>query len=194
MFVESDRLELKEVINADFKKEIIAFANTDGGEIYVGVSKKGGVVGVENPKKEMERISSMIRDGIRPDLTTCSSVNMLSVEGKTVIKICVLRGERRPYHLSDKGLKPNGVYIRHGVVSAPASEEAIRQMIRECDGITFDKARSMNQDLTFEYANRYFNARNIAFANENKRSLGLIDDCGYYTNASLLLSGTRIEQ
>ena len=35
-FSESSRLELKEIINNDFKKEIIAFANTDGGEIYVG--------------------------------------------------------------------------------------------------------------------------------------------------------------
>lgn len=33
-FVESSRLELKEVVNGEFKKEIIAFANTDGGEIY----------------------------------------------------------------------------------------------------------------------------------------------------------------
>ena len=34
-FSESSRLKLKEIINNDFKKEIIAFANTDGGEIYV---------------------------------------------------------------------------------------------------------------------------------------------------------------
>ena len=36
-YKESSVLELKEQINADFKKEIIAFANTDGGEILVGV-------------------------------------------------------------------------------------------------------------------------------------------------------------
>ena len=37
-FIESDCLELKEVINNDFKKEIIAFANTNGGEIYIYIN------------------------------------------------------------------------------------------------------------------------------------------------------------
>ena len=40
-YKESSVLELKEQINADFKKEIIAFANTDGGEILVGVARDG---------------------------------------------------------------------------------------------------------------------------------------------------------
>ena len=44
-YEESPVLELKEQINADFKKEIIAFANTDGGEILVGVARDGSVVG-----------------------------------------------------------------------------------------------------------------------------------------------------
>ena len=39
IFHESSHLELKEQINADFKKEIIAFANTDGGLILLGVNE-----------------------------------------------------------------------------------------------------------------------------------------------------------
>ncbi len=45
-YEESPVLELKEQINADFKKEIIAFANTDGGEILVGVARDGSVTGI----------------------------------------------------------------------------------------------------------------------------------------------------
>ena len=66
-YEESAVLELKEQVNADFKKEIIAFANTDGGEIFVGVAKDGSITGVENAEAEMERIGNMIRDGIKPD-------------------------------------------------------------------------------------------------------------------------------
>ena len=65
-YEESAVLELKEQVNADFKKEIIAFANTDGGEIFVGVAKDGSITGVENAEAEMERIGNMIRDGIKP--------------------------------------------------------------------------------------------------------------------------------
>ena len=46
-FTESSQLELKEIINTDFKKEIIAFANSEGGEIYVGVSRDGEIIGIE---------------------------------------------------------------------------------------------------------------------------------------------------
>lgn len=187
-FVESSHLELKEIINADFKKEIIAFANTNGGEIYVGVAKNGDIVGVENTEKEMERISSMIHDGIQPDLIPFTSIETVSIEGKKLIHVNVSRGGKIPYHLTDKGLKPSGVYIRHGVASIPASEEMIREMIRQSDGITFDKARTMNQELTFQYAEKYFSKRDIAFQTENKRTLGLIDTDGYYTNVALLLS------
>ena len=70
-YEESSIIELKEQINADFKKEIIAFANTEGGEIYIGVARDGRLVGVENAEGEMEKIGNMIRDGIKPDLTAC---------------------------------------------------------------------------------------------------------------------------
>ncbi len=187
-FVETNRLELKEILNADFKKEIIAFANTDGGEIYVGVAKDGTIIGVENSEKEMERISSMIHDGIHPDLIPFTTVEPISVEEKILIRVSVSRGGRPPYHLSDKGLKPSGVYVRHGVTSVPASEETIRDMIRQSDGLTFDRARCINQELTFQYAKMYFKERNVPFEPQNQRILGLVDADGYYTNAALLLS------
>lgn len=64
----------------------------------------------------------------------------------------------------------------------------IRDMIRQSDGITYDKVRSMNQELTFHYAEEYFANRKVAFQTEHMRTLGLIDADGYYTNAALLLS------
>lgn len=187
-FSESSRLELKEIINNDFKKEIIAFANTDGGEIYVGVAKDGTVVGVENSERDMERISSMIHDGIHPDLIPFTTIETIKIDSKQLIHVTVSRGGRPPYHLTDKGLKPSGVYVRHGVVSVPASEEMIRDMIRQSDGLTYDRVRSMNQDLTFQFAEYYFKEKKVSFTEENKRTLGLTDSDGYYTNTALLLS------
>ena len=95
-FSESSRLELKEIINNDFKKEIIAFANTDGGEIYVGVAKDGTVVGVENSERDMERISSMIHDGIHPDLIPFTTIETIKIDAKQLIHVTVSRGGRPP--------------------------------------------------------------------------------------------------
>jgi ATP-dependent DNA helicase RecG len=61
-------------------------------------------------------------------------------------------------------------------------------MIRESDSIEFDKTRSMNQDLTFIYAEEYFNSNNVSFSDSNKRTLGLIDSDGYYSNTALIIS------
>ena len=187
-YIESEHLELKEIVNADFKKEIVAFANTSGGEIIVGVTKAGVPVGVANIEAEMERISSMIRDGIKPDLTSYTTIVRIVDDGVPLIKMTVSRGERRPYHLTDKGLKPSGVYVRHGVSSVPASDDMIRQMLRESDGTTYDRARSINQELTFTYAEAYFQKCGVSFTANNKRTLKLITPDGYYTNAAMLLS------
>lgn len=187
-YEESPVLELKEQINADFKKEIIAFANTDGGEIYVGVARDGSITGVENAEAEMEKISNTIRDGIKPDLTAYTSIERIEEAGKALIRVSISRGLKRPYHLTDKGLKPTGVFVRHGVSSVPAADEAIRQMLKESDGTAFDKARSINQELTFVYAEKIFQERQVAFDEARKRTLELLDADGYYTNAALLLS------
>lgn len=187
-YVESPQLELKEQINAEFKKEIIAFANTDGGEIYVGIARDGSITGIADPESEMEKIGNMIQDGIKPDLTAYTSVERVEDDGKNLIRVSVSRGLKRPYHLTDKGLKPTGVFVRHGVSSVPATDEAIRQMLRESDGTTFDKMRSINQELTFDYAEKTFQTSQVAFDAVHKRTLGLIDVDGYYTNAALLLS------
>ena len=187
-YVEDSHTELKEIVNAEFKKEVVAFANTDGGDIYVGVSSDGRPVGVADAPREMERISCMIRDGVKPDLTRYSSVESFLDGNAEIIKVSVSRGPKSPYHLTDRGLKPGGVYVRHGVASIPVNDDAIRQMLRESDGVVFDKSRSPIQELTFDYADKYFAERGVSFGPSNKRTLNLMDSDGYFTNAALLLS------
>ena len=187
-YEESIKVELKREINTDFKKEVLAFANTDGGEIFVGIEKDGTIVGVEAAEDVMEQVGNMIRDGIKPDLTAYTTIEALPEGDKKIIRVAVQRGTKRPYHLTDKGLKPGGVYIRHGVSSVPATDESIRQLLRDSDGTVFDKSRSVSQELTFIYAENYFNESDVSFTDVNKRTLGLIDADGYYSNAALLLS------
>ncbi len=187
-YKESYTVELKRELNADFKKEIIAFANCDGGEIYVGVDDNGKVIGIDNVEKTMEAIGNMIRDGIKPDLTAYTSIEEIKEKDMSAIRVTVLRGTKRPYHLTDKGLKPTGVFVRHGISSVPATDEMIREMLRESGGVAFDKSRCINQELTFNYAENFFSESSVAFGAEQKRTLGLIDADGYYTNAALLIS------
>lgn len=188
MFKETDTIELKRELNESVKKEIIAFANTNGGKIYIGIDDDGQIIGLSKAKENMEAISNSISDGIRPDLRMFTSVNLLVIDGKEVIEIEVLKGTKKPYYLTSKGMKPTGIFIRHGITSHPVSEDLIRQMINENEGTPYEKLPSLNQMLTFEYTTTFFKKRNIMFERAGQRTLGIINEDGNYTNLGMLLS------
>lgn len=124
MLFENENIEFKAKLSDEIYKEVIAFANTDGGMIYIGIDDQGNVVGLENIDESYTRLTNGIRDAIQPDVTIF--VRYVLQEDR-VIRIEVGEGSYKPYYLKSKGLKPNGVYVRQGATSAPASPELIRK-------------------------------------------------------------------
>ena len=115
MHLENKTTEFKREYTEDLKYTVVAFANTDGGRIYVGINDDGSVQGVQNTDGTMLRITNMIRDVVRPDVTMFTECAVEEIEGQPVIVVTVQRGTARPYYLSGKGVRPEGVYIRQGV-------------------------------------------------------------------------------
>ena len=186
MNFETENIEFKSQFTEDIYKEVIAFANTDGGIVYVGIDNNGNAVGLTDVDQEYTRITNGIRDAIMPDVTMFVR---FTIQENKVVRITVSEGSNKPYYLKGKGLKPSGVYVRQGTSSVPASPEQIRQMIKESDGDTFEEMRSMEQELTFEAAQRAFKLYGVEWGTEKYRSLGITqkkDDI--YTNLALLLS------
>lgn len=66
---EQANLEFKRQYIEDIKFTVVAFANTEGGRLLVGVEDDGSVCGVSDPDETMLRIMNMVRDAIRPDIT-----------------------------------------------------------------------------------------------------------------------------
>lgn len=186
--IESMTTELKREYTDDIKYAVVAFANTDGGKIYVGINDDGSVYGVGSTDATVLRITNMIRDSIRPDVTMFTECAVETMEGKPVVVLTVQRGTARPYYLAGKGIRPEGVYVRQSSSSVPASESAILNMIKETSGDRYEDARSINQQLTFEKAENYFAKRNLPFGDQQKRTLNIIGSDGTYTNLGMLLS------
>lgn len=186
-FRESETIELKSVVVEDVKKEIIAFANSSGGTLYIGISDHGDIVGVINPDETIQQVANMVRDSVKPDITMFLHYNTITFDGKQIIAIEIQQGTNKPYYLAKKGLRPEGVYIRQGTSSVPASDAAIRRIIKETDGDSFEAMRSLEQELTFVDAEREFSIRNISFEKPQKQTLKLIRN-GIYTNLAYLLS------
>jgi ATP-dependent DNA helicase RecG len=186
--LESVNTEFKREFSDNIKKTVAAFANTNGGNIYIGVEDSGNIIGVSNPDFVMRQVTDSIRNSIKPDITRFIKISTISENGKSIIEISIERGTSIPYYLADYGLRPSGVYIRVGSSSVPASEEHIRQMIKEADGERYITARSLIQQLTFDWVQKEFDEKKIPFGDPQKRSLYIVDENGLYTNLGLLLS------
>ena len=186
--LEDKNIEFKRDYVEDIKKTLVAFANTDGGNLYIGIDDAGNAVEINNIDGIMLQVANIIRDAIKPDLAMFCDITVETVQNKKVVKITVNRGTARPYYLAAKGIRPEGVYVRQGASSVPASESAILSMIRETAGDSYEEARSLVQELTFNEADLVFENKQIPFGETQKRSLGLIGEDGTYTNLALLLS------
>lgn len=185
---ESKSIEFKREYTSDIKYSVIAFANTDGGKVYIGINDDGSVCGVEDVDSVMLQVTNMVRDIVRPDVTMFTEVSVEMREGKNVVVLTVLRGTSRPYYLHGKGIRPEGVYVRQGASSVPASESAILKMIKDTSGDCYEEARALNQVLTFDKTAEYFKKKKVEFGEIQKRTLNLIGEDGTYTNLGLLLS------
>lgn len=186
--IESKTVEFKREYTDDIKYAVVAFANTEGGKIYIGINDDGGVRGAADPDAVMLRVTNMIRDAVRPDVTMFTECSVELFADKPVVILTVQRGTARPYYLSGKGIRPEGVYVRQGASSVPASETAILNMIKETSGDCYEDARSLNQQLTFDKAEAYFASHGLPLGEQQKRTLNLIGSDGTYTNLGMLLS------
>ena len=76
-------LEYKRQWDDEWLKWLCGFANADGGTLYIGISDKQHIIGVDNSKKLMEDIPNKIvsKLGIYPD------VRLLEEDGKEIIEI-----------------------------------------------------------------------------------------------------------
>ncbi len=188
VFQESETVELKLDYSENIRKDIIAFANTNGGIIYIGITDNGEAVGVLSADEMIQRVANMVRDSIRPDLTMFIHYDSVEVGSRKIVRVTVHRGTGRPYYAADKGLRPSGVFVRQGTAAAPATEANIRQMIKETDGDNYEDVRSLRQDLTFAYAKSVFASSNLALESTQMQTLGILSPDGIFTNLGLLLS------
>ena len=105
-FVESAVVELKAEIVGDICKEVIAFSNTKGCTLYIGVSNDGSVVGVKNADQVILQMNNMIRDSIKPDVTMFVGYEAHHICDKDILAVYLQKGTDRPHSLSSKGVKP----------------------------------------------------------------------------------------
>jgi hypothetical protein len=109
--------------------DVVAFANANGGTIYIGTSGdlKEAPVGVDRPRQAISALQAEFERKITPPLEVKTDVQ--NSQGRNVIRISVPRGDDQPYVLDD-----SKIYIRQETETNLAVRDEIIQLIRRIIG------------------------------------------------------------
>lgn len=160
---EGKTLEFKRDLSSPkgLMKTLVAFSNTAGGRVIVGIDDYKRVVGVERPLDEEERLCSLIADSIKPRLVP--NVELVTVEGKTLLIVEVFLSNSRPHYLAVEG-PDQGVYVRLGSSNRQADRELVGELRRSAEGVSYDELpmpELSEDDLDLKAARRLFKGRRV---------------------------------
>jgi predicted HTH transcriptional regulator len=163
IFSESKNIEFKEMLPKDsekFIKTIIAFANTQGGSLIIGVEDGTRTVkGIEEESifRMMDSISNAVSDSCVPQIIP--NIEPYTINGRNVIVVTVAPGPNRPYYIKSKG-KEHSTYIRVGATSRLASPEKIKELEYEGEHISWDELTCIGYTVTEEAIEKLCNDMN----------------------------------
>ncbi len=154
-FGEGKNIEFKREIPTQrekFYKDIIAFSNSSGGKVILGIEDETCVVygiGEQSPFKLADAISTMISDACTPQIEP--DITIKTIEGKTVLEIEVPAGKFRPYYIKSKG-KEATAYIRINGTSRPSDPRKLKELELEGQNISYDSMQYIGMAFDEEKA------------------------------------------
>ncbi len=178
-------------------KTIVAFANTAGGILLVGVEDRSRHIrGVAQPLDLEERLANLISDQITPRLVP--EIEILRWRRTHVVAVQVHSSPGRPHYLKRESLD-SGVYVRVGSTNRRADRELIEELRRFVRGEAYDEQPIPELDseaLDFRVASESFAAVR-KLAERDLQTLRLVTDHQgrkVPTVGGLLLFGRAREQ
>jgi len=125
---ENQNTEFKESWRDGYLKTICAFANAQGGVLYIGVNDAGETIGVSNAKKLLEDIPNQIKNSVG----LIVAVNIKKEKGKESICIKVKTALTPVTH---KGK----FYMRSGSTTQELNCQALQHFLLERSNLTWER-------------------------------------------------------
>ncbi len=190
-FVETESIELKERLNDSFTREVVSFLNTHNGTIYIGVTDKGEVIGVDNVDKTLRLISNIIVDCINPSCKEYVKPIAIIEDGKLIIKVEVSKGKDL-YYIKSKGLSELGCFIRVGSSCRGLNDNEIKERYEANLNISEPKLvnqETLRTDLTFRILKSYLANQNIHVNDDTfLKNFNLLTPSGKFNKMAEILS------
>lgn len=153
---ESKTLEFKSKLpdkSETYMKTIIAFANTSGGKLVIGIDDNKSIVGVNKDDvfELTDRVTNAISDACEPQIVP--DISTTTIDDKCILVIKIYPGANRPYYLKSKG-KERGTYIRSAATSRLADFDKIRELEMEGKNLSWDEQICVGYEVTTEAINK----------------------------------------
>jgi ATP-dependent DNA helicase RecG len=192
---ESKTLEYKRDLSSPERvmRALVAFANSAGGCVVIGVNDDRSIVGVADPLVEENRLANLVMDSITPQLVP--EIEIATIGGFQVLIAKVYPAGQRPFHVTAEGAS-KGVYVRLGSSNVQADKWTIAELRRQSEGLWFDQQPNQKAKAGLDEAAiaKMFPGREIESA---KQVLALTtEDQGKQmpTNGGVLLFGRDRER
>jgi ATP-dependent DNA helicase RecG len=161
--------EFKERLDSpdDLAREIVAFANTDGGQIIVGVRNDRAVVGVDDPDAVARFVDNVAFNNCEPPITVVQEV--VAEGARSVLVVNVPRGSQRPYRTS-RGRYP----VRTSSGCRDASQAELLRMFQAVESLFYDEtplARLGLADLDLDDFERYLERAGLVDLDPDRQRL-----------------------
>jgi ATP-dependent DNA helicase RecG len=118
--------------NRELVKDIVCFANTDGGQLIFGISSDKQIVGVDDPDGLFNKVDDIAYQHCEPPITVVQE--SLDVDSKTVVVVNIPKGDQRPYR-TNSGL----YYIRTTSGCRQASREELLRLFQPSESLYYDE-------------------------------------------------------
>ncbi|MHB8282316.1 MAG: AlbA family DNA-binding domain-containing protein, partial [bacterium] len=176
-------------------KEIVAFVNTEGGRIFIGVNDDGEVKGIKITNKLKSEIQDLCRNCDPPINIKLESMNYSNYSIKDVLIVNVEEGLNKPYRCS------SGFFLRQGSNSQKLLTDEIRTFFNKEGKLLFDEG--INEDFTFK--NGFDKSKFDIFLQKSQitrsipdkdilKNLGILTNAGKFKNTGVLLFCNNIER
>ena len=124
-------------------EELVAFSNTEGGVLLIGVDDNGRVTGLDNPQisRLNQLISNTANENVKPPVYPLTEI--VEIDKKRIIVVSVRKGEGRPYQTS-KGL----FLCKSGSDKRKMSSEELRRLFAASQRLFADEEMLGNSDIS----------------------------------------------
>lgn len=179
---ESARVEFKERFTNKVGRTLSAFANTQGGSVYLGVSDVGKVVGVENINKLKSDVQHLVAN-CKPRIVVSIRKEIIAKHSsKPILVITVREGEHKPYAYN------NVCYTREEATTRPMRPEEIITAAEQGERIKFDSAVckkfSYQKHFDREKLLLFLKKAQLPLCNKEKEIIATLDNLGVLVASS----------